>query len=872
MDGVEETPAKDELGGFLVNRFGEQYLHAVNRHSFNAVGSRAVFQRHYTDTLWEEDYLHIIVGTDSGLLVEYVQNHGVPEGSRFLFIELPHIIDKISPRLADLELSERITLSTPELWHRYAQEMSLESYFYIRKLQLLHSIGSADAFLPTYRDLYRAVKADLDIWVWGLKGQLASGEFIQCQLANLTENRVPALCLSNSFKGKTAVLCAGGPSLDSMIPWIKNHREQLVVVAVSRVSRRLLETGLTPDIVCTIDPTSLSFDVSKEMLLFDPGVLLIHAYHTYPPLLSQWPGDSVYLGEQYPWPTDKKSKGNDKPKNIPVQGPTVANTVIDLLVEMGFAQIILAGLDLCFKQDGTRYANGSNESRAGPALGHVGQRVKTNSGEIADTIDDFIQSVNNIAAQATRASQRDCQLINPEPWAAAIPGVEHYNINDIELIALDENPRDTFSRLLVANDAEHRLQHYHQADKELQRTDIQLGKIKALAIKALHCNDGLFGRNGVQQDFKYKIKMDKIEKKLDKEFPALGILVKQFGIRQFLRIVRPDRDKEWQDEEIEQTGRVYYESYRDGAEQLQQQLTRYRQRLQARIEEESPSPKLSLIFEEWQRADEPGRLRVWQQRRGDADTLLGEQHAQQTTELHNHFQAQLDETDTRHMHRCRKEVGLSDIPSKLLLLFQQQDIDGMQRVVSGLEDIQNQDVSELLHFAHGFFAEANGEKAQALEHYQQVGEGPLLEDTLRRMCTLTLDLKDYESALLAFQCLAQISPSYMPQYAEFLRIIGQQADAAQIYTEYLEQAPEDLPSVIRLGKLYLEQGVNDGARWAFSYTLERDPDNQAAKTLLAELDHPAETNANASANASVNKDVNNDTNNKDNNNNKGHHA
>lgn len=814
---------------FLCNRFGERYLHSVNRDAFNRVGAQAVFQQQLPDNLWDEDRLHIIIGTDSGLLIRHVLDHGIPPGSRFIFIELPEILELVRPQVADLLTESRIDLTSPDAWQQVVRDADIDTYVYLDNVQLLKSVGASDAYLPSYRDLHTSVDGDLRSWIWALRSQLASQSFIQCQLENLAENRLPATCLRDSFRGRTAVLLAGGPSLDDILPWVREHRDELLVVAVSRISRHLLEQDLQPDIVCTIDPTRLSFDVSREMLNFDPEqVTLVNAYHTHPPLLSQWRGNSLFLGPRYPW-EDEKNAAN----NIAVTGPTVSNTAIALLVEMGVGQIVFAGLDLCYRPDGTRYASGSNESQAGLSLGMLGLRTPTNAGDMYETSEDFMQSIHDIGRQATQARQQGIRLINPSPHAAHIADVDYLPLEDIALAPASETSRQRLANLLPSNDTEQRHAHYGEVERELRRIQNQLHKIQALSQDALRYNDGLFGRNGMTQDFKYKLKMDKVEKQLNREFPKLSELVKRFGIRQFLRILRTDREREWTDEEVEQTGRLYYESYRDGAEQLLKRVDEALERLHSRMAEDDANVDLRALATQWRKDQAPGRGRVWHYRHPDA--ALDAEDLTVLDGLSDEFDAQLNEQDTPHMARCRQQASLDNVASKASLMFRHNDTQGLRDLIDALGQIESAEAMELRHFVTGQLAESEGRDDDALLAYQQIGEGPLLEDALTRISSLCLAHDDLENARFAFDCLSHLSPSYLPQYAELMRITGQVSEAAELYARYLEQVPEDLGTMMRLGKLYQQQGILDGARWAFDYILEREPDNLAARALLDEL-------------------------------------
>ncbi|MBI5461124.1 MAG: DUF115 domain-containing protein [Gammaproteobacteria bacterium] len=826
---------------FVSNAFGERYLHAVNRTAFATIGAQAVFQQHFGDKLRDEDTLNIVIGSDSGLLLEQVHRQGVPAGSRFLFIELPELLPRIQERLADLELDPRIKIVPADGWYRHAQDFSLDSYVYIDRLRLLNSVGAADAFLPDYRLLYRRVKTELDTWIWALRGTLKSSRFIDCQLVNAAQAQIPAIRLKDSFPGRTAILLGGGPSLDDILPWLKQHRRELVVFAVSRVCRRLQEEGIAPDIVCTIDPTSLSFDVSKEMLKFGDDVLLVGAYHASPPLLSQWCGRYVYLGERLPWPSDLNEP------NLQVIGPTVTNTALALAMEMGFNQVILGGVDLCFSAEGYSHAAGSNERIAGPALGHMGPQIITNSGHMAETSDALQQAVNDIARQAYAAQERGCQFINPAPNAACIPNVLHRSLDAIQLTTLDGEPlnedaREILARYVPDADATTRLGYYQRLDKEVAATERRVHKIAELAQEALHCNDGLFGRNGQSPDFKYKHKMDKIEKRLEKDFKGIADLVKHYGITPFLRVIRPDRDKAWTDAEIETTGRLYYEAYLEGTTRFLETLKTIRQRLATRLAEESATPDCLRLVNDWASFNEAGRVRVWTHQHPAQAAALPADAAAALATAEDSFRQVLESMDTAHMTRCKTEAGLSNVPSKASWLFRHKDSAGLQRLVTGLQKITAEDQAPLW-LASGYLAELEGRPEDALGCYQNIAEGPALEDALRRISALSLGQADFSSALLALECLGHLSPSYLPQYAELLRLGGGAQEAADIYSRYLEQVPDDVAAMLKLGQLYQEQGIEDGARWAFTYVLERSPQNQAALSLLQSLDAVREQQA-----------------------------
>ncbi|WJW74586.1 DUF115 domain-containing protein [Thiohalobacter sp. IOR34] len=817
---------------FARNPFGECYLHAVNRSTFASVGAQAVFQRHFGDSLRSPDTLYIIVGTDSGLLIDHLQREGLPEGSRYLFVELPEVLPRIQDRLPDDEdLDPRITLVMPGDWQTAAKRFSIDSYVYLDRVRLCKSVGAADAFLPAYRLVHRALEADLNTWIWSLRSELETSTFSDCQLANLSEALTPAIVLKDSLPGRTAVLLGGGPSLDELLPWIRERRDHLVLIAVSRIARRLLQEGIEPDIVCTIDPTTLSFDVSREMLKFGPEVLLVSAYHAHPPLVGQWRGRHVYLGPRLPWQSDLNET------NIVVAGPTVTNTALGLAVEMGVSQVILAGVDLCFSRTGDSHAGGSNERSAGPLLGHMGPRVETNAGELAETTEAFQQGVDSIGRQAALAAKRGCRFINPAANAARVPHVEYLPLEQIEIAPVEAPASRLLQQRVPAFDRASYRTYWRRIDAELAATEDNLRAIGTLAREALRCNERLFGPGGPARNYRHKLRMDKIEKRLDAEYSDLARLVKQYGIRQFLRTVRTDDGREWTDTEIEETGRIYYEAYIEGADRLLASLGRTRCKIDSRrLEEAEPEPTaLERLADIWLENDEPGRAVIWKHRHPEAVSALSAQAARRLAELESCFEERLHSSDTRHMARCKAEADLAGVPSKAIWLFQHRDADALQRLVAGLERHPADEARPMYWLASGYLAELEARTDEALAAYQQIQEGPLLEEALRRITALSLEQGDYASALLALDCLGQIAAAYLPQQAELLKISGDACQAAEVYARYLEQVPEDHSAMLKLGQLYQEQGILEGARWAFEQVLAQDAGNRAARGLLDAL-------------------------------------
>jgi len=819
------------LGPFVTNEFGDRYIHEVNLSAFNKVGSDALYSQIFGKGLFQEDTLHIVVGTDSGLLPHFLLKRGVPDGSRFLFIELPAVLDRIKESFPPDFKDQPIECTTYNDWEKTAEQLHLTDYIFINKIQLHQSVGAMDANIPAYHELYWTVSEELTRLTWGTQASLGIQSFVERQLENLAENRHSSSSLGNLFRGKTAVLLGGGPSLDDIIPWLKSNCDQVVVIAVSRICRRLLECGLTPHMVFSVDPQSISFDISKELFHFWRNTLFVHAYHVSPPLLAQWRGKSVYSGPRFPWETHLNVD------TLPAVGPTVTNSALASAVEMGFSQVLLAGVDLCFSREGYSHAQGSNEHKLGPELGKIGLKVRTNGGWNVETRPDYASAMSIIDGQAAQALEKGCRVINTAPGAAKVPNISYARPDEITIEPLQEPPEEAIASVFPSDSREERIAHYHATLDELASANNAIRKIRTLAVEGLKCADRLTDSRPGKGDTGYYRRMNKIEKTLNKKYKDFVPLVKQFGIRNFLRVIRPGEE----DAYIEDTDRVnrlriYYQTYRDSTKTLIALIESAEQRLHARLEEEKSEPDTDLLVQQWERDHQPGRYLVWKKRNHDAEKQAVLSHGKTLKGLENEFQKIMKEKETVHMRLMRKNINLSGVRSKASTLFQKQDIANLKRLAKGLARNLDPGAERLLSLTQGYLAELRGNSEAALEFYQGLisenTDEVLLEDVLRRIAFNCIGNRDMESAVAALQCLAQLSPAYAPQYADALRLTGDGQAAAEIYSDYLQKMPDDLGALLKLGKLYQELHVDEAAQMAFNYVLERDPDNGAAKAML----------------------------------------
>lgn len=885
--------SKMAFGPILQNKFGEYYLPTINQEIFSMSGADSFYRRHFDKSLQTEDALYLIIGTDSGRLVNWVITCGLAEGSRYLFVEYPDLVEQLQ-NAADLpqELPENMRICAPEAWLVQAEELALKDYCYLGNVLPVKSLAVVDAFFEGYLSVWNDFEEKIGQYQMMVGQEVGSHIFMIKGLENLAENRSSARCLINLFEDKTAILLAGGPSLKESYAWVKENRQNLVVLAVSRIAVQLEREGIVPDFFFAIDPHDIIFHQSKGMLAFWQNTLLVNVYHLNPRLLSQWRGKNVYMGTLFPWKTemnklpkpavadavasqdkalqdavsqDAVSQGaaSKNNANVPVKttlqrnptlsfpGITVGHQALGMAIEMGFSQIILSGLDLCFDKEGFTHTEGSEERKVGPFTAPSALWVETNGGWEAETRYDFLNAIPSLEVLAKFALNQGCRLVNPAKGAVAIKNVDHAPWERLEVTPLSKPAREIIQAAIPEETSPSRKQHYDEVMTELLRVRADVQKVARLTVEAVDCNDRFFGRKGHPPDFKFKKRMDEIEKILDEEYNEISLLVKRWGVRQFLKLSRPDKKKEWTDEEIENAGKRYYEIYRASAGDLIRLLDDIRQRVRARMEEEKTKPTIKTLISQWQKEDTPGRLQVFLDRQGRRIEDFPEKIATLLHALADDFQKTLDETETNYKKHCFQSLATPQaIRFKVLSLFKQKDKDRLRAFADGLEKTAPEPVSHAAGEApkptttnkaqyglliKGFLAELEDDPERAMRCFRQITSPVLMTDAILRLLTITLTQGDLLSALPIAKRLSSRSPMHIPYYGDLLRMTGQKEGAIGIYSDYIKLAKNDFVTMLKLGKLHSELGHLAEARQVFEKILQEDSHNKAAALFLEQL-------------------------------------
>lgn len=832
MDTLTDSPeilAED----FVENGFGDRYLYSINRDSFNKIGSAGVFEGYFSGGLFRKHTLYVVIGTDSGMLIRHILNMGVPEGSRYLFIELAHVIERLENTGLFEDMGEEIACVPYAQWQAAALKFKVAEYFYIQGAELLQSIAAREAILDEYVELSWKIDEELTRHRWEVSASLGQEGFVSAILSNVAENIQSATPLRGAFAGRTAALLAGGPSLDESLPWILTNRERLVVLALYRISKRLQQVGLVPDFVFAVDPQEHSFDVGREMFDFPSSVIFIHANHVAPILLGQWHGQSLYLGNLIPW----KSLLNSE--SLPSHGPTVTNTALAVAQAMGFSRIILTGVDMCFSREGFSHAQGTLEHETGPRFDLSSMRVETNGGWYANTAPDYASALSTISWQAKQMAAAGIELINPSPNSARVPDVLHQPLQRLDISNESVNVVNIVrSRIVPLTDNDKR-QHYRRVYRELSKALHHIKTIEELAMDALECNSCMYGEDGVITDVPAKRRMDQIEKELNHRHRMYSRLTKSIGIREFLRATRPFDAEEMDAERAKEAGEIYYSAYRNGARRLAAILESAMARLASRQSELDPDPHWTVVLKQWKEDKQYRRVSLWRLSHPDGWNILPPETRDAFDDLERIHQRAMCEQGGSFQKRLEQRGTLAAAQTRARILLKNRQTEELEKLLQGLELYSDAEQAQpYRHLVEGYLAELRNDNARALQDYLAILESQtesLLQDALLRVAHISLETGEKDNALSALECLAQLSPIYQPQYAELLKLCGQPLAAVDVYNTFLQRFPENLFVLLRLARLYYDTNAHESARIMLQHILTKHPDNDAARKMLVSM-------------------------------------
>ncbi len=465
----------------------------------------------------EENSLYVIIGSNNGSLFNKLKNLPPIDGTRYVVIE-PNKIYLDLLNNSPLENSERVYFGNASNWKQILIHLKADNYLYSNQLFLKKYQSNDPEVQQKYNDLNIDVENTILTYAKGLLIQANRIPYIKNILVNLPDLILPAKILEGKGKG-TALVVGAGPSLDDHLHWIKEHKNKLTIICISRVYAQLKKEDIDPDIIVSVDPQDVNYEQSKSILLEEKSIL-VHSNYVAPKLLAQWKGPKLYLENLFPW---------EHKKNIPnlqVGSPTVAHSAISLAIDMQFDQILLVGVDLCYWHESKTHSGNINLDKN--AQDHDFNEVKTYSGESAKT--SFFMKLG-IKSLEQLASSFHKKILNLSNKAAIVNGIEHTNQPE-----LDDETFNLFESLEIQEtDAQ---KHLQLIKIETTKCVQNINQIKELCQKALKLNSVNSTTQNPDTIEKNLVRIDRIEKKLEKKYKIYSDFIKTAVAEDLLKLLR----------------------------------------------------------------------------------------------------------------------------------------------------------------------------------------------------------------------------------------------------------------------------------------------------------------------------------------------
>lgn len=318
--------------------------------------------RRWADSIPTEDkYCFVVAGMGLGYHIRALYKR-LRGGAIIICIEPS--LELIATALAHTDLAEvlgsgKLTIVTDADKSRIHQKLGRFSVLVLLGSSFLSHPASLGR--PDYQEPIRAVVEFFEYARMSAITLMINSRITCRNLANNLATYVatpPIDMLKGRFKGCPAVLVSAGPSLTGNMKELAGLKGKAVLIAVQTVVRPLLEAGITPDFVTSLD----YHEISKKFFEGVEGLKHVH--------LVAEPKVTWHVPEEYEGPISMLYNpwvamvvGDQLAARAGLKaGSTVSHLSFYLAVYMGCDPIILVGQDLAFP-GGVYYFQGAERSK-----------------------------------------------------------------------------------------------------------------------------------------------------------------------------------------------------------------------------------------------------------------------------------------------------------------------------------------------------------------------------------------------------------------------------------------------------------------------------------------------------------------------------
>lgn len=250
---------------------------------------------------------------------------------------------------------------------------------------------------------------------------------------------LPVEHIKTFFKDKVVLIVSAGPSLNKNIEFIKEMKGKLIIFAVGSAIKVLDSKGIIPDFRVAIDANESEMDVVEG--IDTQATCLLFSNQLYHGVIPNYKARKV----RYILDTDFIGKYIYKKMEIPYivfkNGPSVANSTVDLACTLGAKQVIFMGQDLSYTEEGL-HAKGVLVKAEQDDLEWINKQkqilIKNIYGENVYTAHPLLQMKYVLEKAVSKNSH--VRFLNATEGGLHIEGTK--NINAVEVIKMLEANQD----------------------------------------------------------------------------------------------------------------------------------------------------------------------------------------------------------------------------------------------------------------------------------------------------------------------------------------------------------------------------------------------------------------------------------------------
>lgn len=788
------------------NQWGEQYIDALNRADFERQSSSYRYSQQIGIDLQGSRCLYIVIGTDSGLLIQHVLRNGIGSGSNIVFIEpdeiYPMILEnnKAALQKAIEETPDSpISLHCHTLWQQEIRRELKDRILLDDTIRVVQSIACTNDYQHIYLPLYLDVIKTISELRVQTRQSAGFRKFTENQISNAADS-LQSLTDSEDFgKNRCAMVIASDSSKQSDMDWIQLNRQKLFVAATPGSCQSLHKSDLIPDIVVCSDTEG-----SVPSIVYSrswSGIPLIHTYYAAPAIVQQWPGETLRIGSLLPWLDWQSDQAG---YDACALGPFNSNTATQVCQHLGFSTVLLCGVD--FHSHAYQIQHNDQPDYLLPTLGEA--NLCTYQGDTVGTTIEQKYGARSLEILAATITSGKPKIFNVNRHAIRCDSVPLIDVKDIEL----SDCKPDISKLL-SKDADF-FNHLDNLSKETHKARNAVRQLRR------YCKEALGTISKANQEASdtsiqpYLSQLDKQRQKIsDNQKRYLRALEYSSGYtspRFVMEAISPNLD----DQEALRSVRTYHANMDRCAASLLKQLDKLQARIELRRAEYKPESNFIKLLSGWEQDQTPGRvLKLLTRLNNSTDVETYESElvnsaAQQFIKASNDIEAHESQPD--HDHSIKQWV------KTLIHLHKQDDQLQLAAIQERLVDGQ-WPYTALRSFIAGLLAQASDNATQARTCYKNVIDecndqlestqtsvddpGRLIEESLSRLSQVNIELGNTEDALICLQILCEFLPQYTVSYATLLDLSNKSVLASQLLYEYSKVYPADTTAIGLLNKI-----------------------------------------------------------------------